>query len=288
MTDDRRVLVTGATGQQGGAVARGLLERGIGVRAVTRNVESEKAQALRDAGAEVVQADFMDPASMANALSGVDTVFAMTTPFEAGVEAETAQGIALVNAAKDAGVDYVVFSSVAGADLNTGIPHFESKYEVEKHLTNSGMRWAVLGPVYFMENLFFPDSLAGLKDGAFAIALPADLPLQQISVEDIGAFGAHVAANPDEFAGKRIDIAGDELTSNESAEILADVLGHDVIHVQIPIDQIRSWSEDLAIMYEWFIEHGYSVDVNGLRAEYPDIGWQRFRDWAKRIPAALG
>lgn len=285
---ERLVLVTGATGQQGGAVARGLMARGIGVRGMTRNADSETARALSRSGAEVVTADFTDADSMAAALDGVDTLFAMTTPFEAGVEAETAQGIALIDAAKEAGVDYVVFSSVAGADLDTGIPHFESKWEVEKHLTASGVRWAVIGPVYFMENLFFPDALAGLRNGAYAIPMPADVPLQQIALEDIGAFGARVCADRDDFAGRRIDIAGDELTSAEVASVLGQKLGREIAHVQVPIDQIRSWSEDLAIMYEWFHEHGYSVDIEGLRTSYPDVGWQRFAEWADRVPAALG
>ncbi len=128
MTDSRRILVTGATGQQGGSVARRLLERGLRVRGMTRNVEGDAAKALTGLGAEMVSAEFTDSGSLSTALAGVDAVFAMTTPFEAGVEAETAQGVALVDAAADAGVDHFVYSSVASADKTTGIPHFDSKY----------------------------------------------------------------------------------------------------------------------------------------------------------------
>ena len=287
MTEDRLVLVTGATGQQGGAVARALIERRARVRGLTRDPDSDAAKELVALGAEVAQADFTDPESLATVLEGVDAVFAMTTPFEAGVEAETAQGVALVDAAGKAGVDHFVYSSVASADKDTGIPHFDSKYRVEEHLAASGLRWTVIAPVYFMGNLFFPDVLDGLKEGSYAIAMPGDRALQQIAVEDIGAFTALVLSRPDEFAGRRIDIAGDELTAQDTADALTNVLGREVSVFELPIDSIRSWSEDLALMYEWFIDTGYSADIEGLRSSYPDVGWTRFADWATRVPDAL-
>ena len=287
MSDSRLVLVTGATGQQGGSVARRLLEGGFRVRGITRNLESDAASQLVGLGAEMARAEFTDAGSLSAALEDVDAVFAMTTPFEAGVDAETAQGVALVDAAAAAGVDHFVYSSVASAAKATGVPHFDSKYGVEEHLAVSDLRWSVIAPVYFMDNLFLPDMLSGLKDGAYAIALPTDLPLQQIATEDIGAFAAHVLANPEEFAGKRIDIAGDELSSRQSADVLAGILGKPISVVEVPIDGIRSFSEDLALMYEWFVSTGYVADIEGLRSSYPDVGWTRFEEWATRIPAAL-
>ncbi len=287
MSDGRLVLVTGATGQQGGSVARRLLEGGFRVRGITRNLESGPASQLMGLGAEMVRAEFTDAGSLAAALGGVNAVFAMTTPFEAGVDAETAQGVALVDAAADAGVDHFVYSSVASANKATGVPHFESKYRVEEHLAASDLRWSVIAPVYFMDNLFFPDMLNGLKDGTYAIALPTDLPLQQIATEDIGAFAARVLANPEEFAGKRIDIAGDELSSRQSADALAGILGKPISVVEVPIDGIRSFSEDLALMYEWFVSTGYVANIDGLRSSYSEVGWTRFAEWATRIPAAL-
>jgi uncharacterized protein YbjT (DUF2867 family) len=212
----------------------------------------------------------------------------MGTPFEAGVDAETAQGVALIDAAVAAGVDHFVYNSVASADKATGIPHFDSKYRVEQHLVESGLRWSIVAPVYFMENLLFPDSLNALKGGTYAIALPADLGLQQIAVEDIGAFSAHVLANPDEFAGTRIEIAGDDLSSQESADALASALGRPVSVFEVPMEGIRSFSEDLAAMFEWFISTGYTIDIEGLRASYPEVRWTRFSEWVGRVPAVLG
>ena len=145
----------------------------------------------------------------------------------------------------------------------------------------------MIAPVYFIDNLFFPDTLNGLREGQYAIALPADLPLQQIAVQDIGAFAAHVLANPDKFDGKRVDIAGDELSSRESADVLANTLGRPVSVVEVPIEAIRGFSEDLALMYEWFASTGYEADIDGLRASYPEVGWTRFSEWEARIPAAL-
>lgn len=287
MSDNRLVLVTGATGQQGGSVARRLLEGGFRVRGITRNIESDAATELTGLGAEMVRAEFTDAGSLSVALEGVDAVFAMTTPFEAGVDAETAQGVALVDAAAAAGVDHIVYSSVASADKATGIPHFDSKYRVEEHLAASDLRWSVIAPVYFMGNLFFPDMLNALKDGTYAIALPADRSLQQIAIEDIGAFAAHVLANPEEFAGKRIDIAGDELSSRESADVLSGILGKPISVVEVPIEGVRSFSEDFALMYEWFASVGYVADVDRLRSSYPEVGWTRFAEWATRVPGAL-
>lgn len=287
MSDSRLVLVTGATGQQGGSVARRLLEGGLRVRGITRTVESDAATELTGLGAEMVTADFTDAGSLSAALERVDAVFAMTTPFEAGVDAETAQGVALVDAAAASGVDHFVYTSVASADKATGIPHFDSKYRVEEHLVASGLRWSVIAPVYFMGNLFFPDTLNALKDGTYAIALPADVSLQQIATEDIGAFAAHVLAHPEEFSGKRIDIAGDELSSRESADVLAGVLGRPISVFEVPIEGIRSFSEDFALMYEWFASTGYVADIDRLRSSYPEVGWTRFEEWATQVPAAL-
>ncbi len=288
MSNSKVVLVTGVTGQQGGAVARGLIAKGHRVRGLTRNVESDAARALAALGVDLVVGDFGDSDSLAAAVSGVDTVFAMSTPFEAGEAAEIAQGVALVDAAVRAGTDHFVYTSVASADQSTGIPHFDSKWEVEKHLASTDLDWSVIAPVYFMENLFFGENLGDIQNGTYPLPLPADLSLQQVAVADIGAFGALVVDRKGDFVGRRVDIASDELTSAGTAEILGQILDRPIVHFEVPMEQIRAFSEDFAIMYEWFIEAGYSVDIDGLRASYPEIGWHRFADWAAAIvPAAM-
>lgn len=279
----KRVLVTGITGKQGGAIAQSLRQKGHRVRGLSRNPKSDAGQALQKQGIEMVAGDFTKPDTLVEAMRGVDAVFAMTTPFEAGEQAETAQGIALVDAAVRAGTKHFVFTSVASADKNTKIPHFDSKHAVEKHLAATDLDWTVIAPVYFMENLFFPQSHDALRSGSFAMPLPSDRKLQQIALADIGAFGAHVIEQRDAFLGKRIDIAGDELTGDHCAKALSDALDRPINYAHIPMEVIRSFSEDFAIMYQWFIDVGYDVDIDDMRKRYPTVGWHRFADWAKKV-----
>ena len=288
MANSKLVLVTGVTGKQGGAVARALIAKGHRVRGMTRNVESDAARAVAALGGDLVAGDFRDSDSLAAAVAGVDTVFAMGTPFEAGEDAEIAQGVALVDAAVDAEIDHFVYTSVASADKSTGIPHFDSKWEVEKHLASTALDWSVIAPVYFMENLFFGENLGALQNGSYPVPLPLDLSLQQVAIADIGAFGALVVDRKDDFVGRRVEIASDELTSAGCAVVLSQLLARPVEHFEVPMEQIRAFSEDFAVMYEWFIETGYSVDIDGLRTAYPEVEWHRFVDWAARVvPPAL-
>ena len=277
-----KVLVTGATGKQGGAVARALLARGgHQIHAVTRDPESEAAQLLAKAGAKLVEANFRSRDSLTTAMEGMDAVFAMTTFFEEGVDAEMAQGKALIEAARATAVPYFVYTSVAGADQKTGIPHFDSKYEVEKHLQTSGLAYAVVAPVYFMENMYAPQALEALQNGVYAAALPGDRQLQQIAVADIGNFTALVIEQRDRFVGQRIDIGSDELDGNEQATILSEVLGREIRYQQVPLDALRQQSEEMALMYEWFDRVGFDADIMALRETYPDVGWHTFESWAR-------
>src|SRR5260370_9173944 len=154
MAEELTVVTPGSTGKQGGAVARGLLERGHKVRAVTRDPNSSQAESLAKGGATVVAASLEDTAALTKALEGATSLFAMTTPFGGGTDAETRQGVAAADAAKAAGV-HLVFTSVNSANRQTGVPHFDSKYEVEKHIAKVGVRATILAPAFFMENISF-------------------------------------------------------------------------------------------------------------------------------------
>jgi uncharacterized protein YbjT (DUF2867 family) len=271
------VVVTGATGKQGGAVARCLLERGHAVRGVTRKPESVQARELVRAGATLVTASLEDTAALTKALDGATSLFAMTTPFEGA--AETRQGVSAADAAKVAGV-HLVFTSVGSANRQTGIPHFESKYEVEKHIARIGARATILAPVYFMENLYYGKEQ--LAKGVYAAALPPARKLAQVAVADIGAVAVRVLEDADRFAGKRFDLASDELTGNEVVAILSRVTGRPFAYFQVPLDVVRQrMGEDGARMNEWFDRVGYTVDRAALRREFPDVAFHDFESWAK-------
>jgi uncharacterized protein YbjT (DUF2867 family) len=275
------VLVTGATGKQGGAVARQLLKKGHKVRGLTRKLDSPAAQALAKDGVELAQGSFEDKASLVKAARGVDTVFAMSTPFEAGPEAETRQGVTLADAAKEAGVGHFVYTSVAGADQKTGIPHFDSKYRVEEHLDAIGLPHTIVAPVYFMENIQAPFGGLDLNAGRLASPLTSGRALQQIAVEDIGAFSVTVIDRGEPMFGKRFDIASDELSGDQLVELLSRVTGKKLSYVQLPREVLAKMGEDMARMFDWFESRGYSADLAGLRRDFPEVRWHRFEEWAR-------
>lgn len=215
MAQELTVVVMGSTGKQGGAVARGLLERGHKVRAVTRDPNARQAKLLANAGAALVAASLEDTAAIRRALEGATSLFALTTAY-GGTDAEIREGIAAADAAKAAGV-HLVFPSIGSANRQTGIPHFDSKYEVEKHMAKVGVRATILAPVYFMENLYFAKEQ--LATGIYAAALPPTRALAQVAVADIGAVAVRVFEDAGRFTGKRFDLAGDELTGNEALAI---------------------------------------------------------------------
>jgi len=280
MAQKLTVVATGSTGHQGGAVARGLLERGHEVRAVTRDPNSSQAKSLAKAGATLVAASLDDTAAITKALEGATSFFAMTTPFGGGTDAEIRQGVAAADAAKAAGV-HLVFTSVNSANRQTGVPHFDSKYEVEKHIAKVGVRATILAPAFFMENLYFGKEQ--LAKGIYAVALPPTRMLAQIAVADIGAVAVRVLEAAGRFTGKRFDLAGDELTGHDVVAILSRVTGRPFAYYQVPLDVIRQrMGEDGAKMHEWFDRVGFTADRATLRREFPDVAFQDFESWAKK------
>ena len=279
MSKKLTVVVTGATGKQGGAVVKILLARGHEVRAVTRDTASAKAGELSKAGVTLVRASFEDTAALTKVLEGATSFFAMTSPFEVGTQAEMRQGISAVDAAKAAGV-HLLFNSAGSANRKTGVPHFDSKYAIEEHIAKIGVRATVLAPVYFMENLYFGKEQ--LTKGVYASPLPPTRRLAQVAVADIGAVAVRLLENPDRFAGRRFDLGGDELTGNEAIAVLSRITGRPFTYFQVPLDVIRQrMGEDGAKMYEWFDRVGYTFDRAALRREFPDVAFHDFESWAK-------
>jgi len=268
--EGRLILVSGATGQQGGSVARNLLERGFGVRALTRDPDKPEAKELAGLGAEVVSGDLEDASSIERVLDGVHGVFSVQQFFEAGYEGEVRQGVRLADAAKSAGVEHYVYSSVGSAHRETGILHFESKWEVEEHVRGSGVSYTVLRPVFFMQNWeFMREPILG---GTLPQPLDPDRPLQMLAVEDIGVFVAMAFENPDEWIGRMVDLAGDEMAMLEIADTFARVTGRQVDYVQVPWEGFEEqMDEEATVMYRWFNDYGYEADIAALEKEHPGL-----------------
>jgi len=263
------ILVTGATGNQGNAVARQLLANGHKVRAMTRRPEGAAAQALGSLGAEVVQGDFDDSVSLERALDGAWGVFAVQNTWEAGVEKEEEQGKRLAELARKMGVTHFVYTSVGSADRATGIPHFDNKWRIEEAVRRLGFpSHTILRPVFFMENWTSPWFKPGLDEGKLMIGLKPETVLQMISVADIGKYGLIAFEQHDKLDGEAIDIAGDAKTMPETAGILGEAMGKSVTFVQVPIEEVRKSSEDFAIMLEWFDRVGYDVGISSLEKRF--------------------
>ncbi|PCI33229.1 MAG: nucleoside-diphosphate sugar epimerase [Flavobacteriaceae bacterium] len=278
--EKRNVLVLGATGNQGGAVVQALLRDGHHVTGVTRNVASPKSQQLIIQGVQMIAADFLDKDALSALMKDVHTVFAMTTPgWEGDVASEILQGTNMVEAAKKANVPHFIYTSVSDANQDTGIPHFDSKYEIEKQLVASGINYTIVAPTYFMDNIFQPYVFDAVKkEGVLKIAMPENTKLQQISAEDIGKFVAVVVNQREKMFGQRIDIAGDAISGNDVAEVLTMVLGKKVTYEGFSPDYLRAQSEDMANMFDWFNNTGYSADLDSLK----QYKLSSFKTWAKK------
>jgi uncharacterized protein YbjT (DUF2867 family) len=283
MSAKHTVLVTGATGKQGRAVAEALLARGHKVRALTRDPGRPAARSLGARGAELVTGDFENHESIVDAARGVDSAFLMGNFYEAGFDGEVRQGKMAAEAIKAAGVGHLIYSSVGSANRNTGIPHFDSKFAVEQYVAGLGIPYTISAPVAFMENAIAPWSVGSLPKGVYPFIAPAKKPMQLIAVSDIGKFVASLIERRESVFGQRYDIAGDELTGLEQAAILTGATGRPIKYRAIPPILVRLQSKDQALMAKWFGRVGYSADIAALRREFPEVGWHNFGAWAATI-----
>ncbi|GIH41778.1 NmrA family transcriptional regulator [Microbispora corallina] len=287
------VLVIGATGQQGGAAARHLLDRGRRVRALVRDAGAPAAAALREAGADLVTGDLDDAASLEAAMEGVHGVFLVLTMMEgpritaAGVAAEERRGLLVADLAARLGVRHLVYSSLNGAGAGSGIPYYESKERIEDRIRALGVPATVLRPVSFMDN-FATYNRPVMEDGRLVVglAMPPDVPMPLIAVDDIGAFAALAFERPGRYLGRTVAIAGDVLTPPEIAEVLGRVRGVPALFRRVPIERVRAFDEQLAMMFAFFSEQPAQVpDVEALRADHPGLmtleTWARTRDLAE-------
>lgn len=279
MTRTETILVLGGTGRQGGAAARHLLAAGWRVRALVRDTAAAPARALQHAGAQLAKGDLDDVAALREAMAGAHGVFSVQTFMgPGGVAAEVRQGKQVAQTAVDTGVAHFLYSSVGGADRNRAVPHFESKWQIEQYIQDLELPTTVLRPVFFMENLL---GYGGPQPAGDALllrqALRPDTALQMIAVDDIGAFAALAFADPDEYRGTQLELAGDELTGRQMAELFGELTGMPTRYEQQPLEEVRAYSDDLAAMYEFFTNGGYQADIEQLRIRHPRL--RSLRTW---------
>jgi uncharacterized protein YbjT (DUF2867 family) len=238
---------------------------------------------------EVVQGDLEDPASLARAAVGVYGIYSVQDYWAVGAKREVQQGKNAADAAKKAGVKHFVYSSVGGAERNTGIPHWESKWAVEKYIRSLGLPATIIRPVTFMEGYYIDEVEVGILKGKLIDSVRADKPYQTIATDDIGAFVALAFERPTEFIGKELEIAGSELTNSEAAKVFSRVMGKPVKFKKPPLPIVKLvLGKEFYSMVRWFNEAGYKADIPGLRRTYPEIQlhsleeWLREEGWHKR------
>lgn len=299
---DDPVLVIGATGQQGGAAARALLESGRAVHALVRDDSTPAAGRLREAGASLVTGDLDDAGSLRSAMQPVSGVFLALTMMTgprvtlAGVAAEERRGKAVADLARAAGIGHLVYSSISSAPLHTGIPHVESKMRIEEHIQALGLPATILRPVSFMDN-FASLSRPVLDEGELVIslALRPQTPLPLVAVRDIGAVAAIAFEDPGSYVGRHLDLAGDCLTGPQIASVFGRVCGLPARFRQVPIEQLRAFDPEVARMFEWMDtrapqepDPGQEAGPGNLRAPDPGLmtleTWLRATQWRPEPP----
>lgn len=288
---DQTILVIGATGQQGGAVTRHLLKDGWKVRALVRDPNSDAAQALVKQGVELVKGDLNERTSIEAALHGAYGVFSFQNFWrpDIGKEGELRQGKNVADAAKAVGVKHFVYSSVGAAHRGMGQEHFATKWDIEQHIHKLGLPSTIIRPVAFMENYNW--SRNQILGGTFTgWGLRPTKSLQIVAVDDIGAFVAMAFDKLQEFVGKTIELAGDELTEAQMAATFAKVIGRPV-HVVAPhMPEGQTPSPEQIAMFQFINGQGYDADIPMLRKMYPPLKtleqYLRETGWENAQPTA--
>jgi uncharacterized protein YbjT (DUF2867 family) len=275
------IAVIGATGQQGGAVARLLLNRGWRVRALTRDTRKPAAQTLAQMGAEIVPGDLDNPSELSTAFKDAYGVFSVQNYWlpNVGFDGEVRQGKDVANIAQETNVKHMVYSSVGAAHRGMGQQHFESKYLIEQHIKAIDIPYTILRPAAFMENTLW--NREKILEGAYpSWGIAPEKTLQTVAVDDIAAFTTLALENPDQYLGKTIELAGDELTESQMAEKFTQAIGRPV-KVEVPKMPENSFPDDeQEASFRFFSGEAYTADISALRRMNPDL--LDFETWLHR------
>ncbi|MGO9313395.1 MAG: NmrA/HSCARG family protein [Syntrophobacteraceae bacterium] len=281
-SSERLVLVTGGTGNQGGAtVTHLLMAKRVRIRVLTRNPDSSRARRLASQGVELIGGDLDDAGAVKAALSGVSAAFSVQGFMDkGGVAAEERRGKDFADATKAAGAPHLVYSSVEGAERQSGIPHFESKWQVEQHIRELGIPATILRPVAFMDNFAASSFGRAMALGLFRATLGTSKRVQLVATSDIGWFAARALEDPASFAARIIPLAGDELSVAEIIKTYKNVTGHTPWVAPIPrFLPGLMMPKDIATMFQWMEVHGFEANISTLRQQHP--GLLSFAAWLK-------
>ncbi|HET7657127.1 MAG TPA: NmrA/HSCARG family protein [Bacillales bacterium] len=276
---DKIVLVTGVTGRQGGAAARYLLKNGWRVRGLTRNTKTSKSVSLKGLGVEMVQGDMEKQETLRSAMEGVYGVFSVQNYWEKGIgyEGEVRQGVNLVTAAKKAGVQHFVQTSIASVDEVPECMHWKSKRDIEAMVREAGLPATMLRSVFYMDNFIDPQFGPVLMLRAVLGCLKSNTRFHMIATDDIGALAAHVFNHPERFVDKHWDIAGDVLTKSEMAQIYAEITGNPVPKMPLPLFMMKLMNREMANQFEANNKGVWSFPIKPIRNVYPELmTWKDF------------
>jgi uncharacterized protein YbjT (DUF2867 family) len=270
----KTILVIGATGNQGGAVVQALRNTDFGIRALVRKQDPQKPQnpkiqKLQEQGVEIAEGDLDDFDSLRRAMKGVYGVFSVIDFREGGVAKEEERGKHVADAAKEAGVQHFIYSSVGGAERASGVPHFESKWHVEQHIQKLGLPYSIVRPTSYMSNLEELPAMMRFIALSMTRSTRPKKPLQMIAVEDIGKWVAHIFLQPEAFLGTAVEIAGDEVTFEKMLAAYQKVYGKRPKSIPLP-----GWlfsRGDLGKMFTWINKYGYQADIAANRKAIPDL-----------------
>jgi uncharacterized protein YbjT (DUF2867 family) len=277
-----RVLVTGATGLQGGTVARALVQRGHRVRAVVRNPQAAAAMSLKDLGVELALGSWEDTGAMCRAAEGIDAMFLHTVPWWVGALREHELAASLAHAALKQGIGHVVLSSAAGADHSSGINVLESKERIETHLRAQGLPLSVVAPAFLMDNFLAPLWFGGISNGTFPIPLLPHQRIQMVCMENVAQTVVHFMENQRAFLGHRLALASDDLSCDDIAQVLSRSTRRTIVHQVFPLEEVEKVNPQLVYLFRWMAERGHGIDVNSTKRELPSVAWQSLDAWATR------
>jgi uncharacterized protein YbjT (DUF2867 family) len=279
----KTIVVTGATGNQGGATARHLLADGWHIRALVRDDTAPAATALAAAGAELVRGDLDNPASLKTAVRDAYGVYSV----QSANPNELVQGTNVADAARAADVHHLVYSSAGGAESQNGF-YLEhgwgpiEKWQIEQHIRSLGVPATILRPAGFMEDFTSPARF--FQNGSLNVPWHDDLIVQLIAIDDIGAFAALAFADPGHYLGLAVEITGDRLTAPQIADALGAAAGRPIPHTQIPLETLREHAPEAAKVFTWANERYFDTDLTPLRHAHP--GLMDFTVWLSRTGQA--